>query len=108
MYPSATQVLIVDDDREISSLLSALMNKEGLTSLKAHDGETALQMVPVARPDMMLVDVKMPGIDGMTVLKRVKETDPHLPIGPHHRVWRDFRHGGGHAGRGLRLPEQTF
>jgi DNA-binding NtrC family response regulator len=80
MDPSATQVLIVDDDRDISSLLSALMNKEGLTSLKAHDGETALQMVPVTRPDMMLVDVKMPGIDGMTVLKRVKETDPHLPV----------------------------
>ena len=80
MYPSATRVLIVDDDRDISSLLSTLMNKEGLTSLTAYDGETALQMVPVARPDMLLVDVKMPGIDGLTVLKRVKETDPHLPV----------------------------
>jgi DNA-binding NtrC family response regulator len=37
-------------------------------------------MVPVAKPDMLLVDVRMPGIDGMTVLKRVKETDPHLPV----------------------------
>ncbi len=80
MYPSATRVLIVDDDRDISLMLSALMNKEGLTSLTAHDGETALRMVPAARPDMLLVDVKMPGIDGMTVLKRVKETDPHLPV----------------------------
>ena len=80
MDSSATRVLIVDDDRDISALLSALMNKEGLTSMMAHDGETALRMVPVARPDMLLVDVKMPGIDGMTVLKRVKETDPHLPV----------------------------
>lgn len=80
MDPSATRVLIVDDDRDISSLLSALMNKEGLTSMMAHDGETALRMVPLARPDMMLVDVKMPGIDGMEVLKRVKETNPHLPV----------------------------
>ena len=80
MDPSATRVLIVDDDRDISPMLSALMNKEGLTSMMAHDGETALRMVPVARPDMLLVDVKMPGIDGMTVLKRVKETDPHLPV----------------------------
>jgi len=80
MESSATQVLIVDDDRDISLLLSALMNKEGLTSMMAHDGETALQMVPVVRPDMILVDVKMPGIDGMEVLKRVKETDPHLPV----------------------------
>jgi two-component system nitrogen regulation response regulator GlnG len=80
MYPSTTRVLIVDDDRDISSLLSTLMHKEGLTNLVAHDGETALQMVPAARPDMLLVDVKMPGIDGMTVLKRVKETDPHVPV----------------------------
>jgi len=80
MDPSATRVLIVDDDRDISSLLSALMNKEGLTNMMAPDGETALRMVPLARPDMMLVDVKMPGIDGMEVLKRVKETNPHLPV----------------------------
>jgi two-component system nitrogen regulation response regulator GlnG len=80
MNPSATRVLIVDDDRDISSLLSVLMNKEGLTNMMAHDGETALRMVPLARPDMMLVDVKMPGIDGMEVLKLVKETNPHLPV----------------------------
>ncbi len=80
MDPSTTRVLIVDDDRDISSLLSALMNKEGLSSMMAHDGETALGMVQLARPDMMLVDVKMPGIDGMEVLKRVRETDPHLPV----------------------------
>ncbi len=80
MEPSATRVLIVDDDRDISLMLSALMKKEGLTSLTAHDGEKALQMVPVVRPDMLLLDVKMPGIDGMGVLKRVKETDPHLPV----------------------------
>ena len=80
MEASATRVLIVDDDRDISSLLSTLMDKEGLTNVMAHDGETALQMVLAARPDMLLLDVKMPGIDGMEVLKRVKETDPHLPV----------------------------
>jgi DNA-binding NtrC family response regulator len=80
MNPSATRVLIVDDDPDISLLLAALMKKEGLASLTAHDGETALRMVAEARPDMLLVDVKMPGIDGMGVLKRVKETDPHLPV----------------------------
>jgi two-component system nitrogen regulation response regulator GlnG len=80
MDASATRVLIVDDDRDISSLLSALMNKEGLTSMMAHDGETALRMIPRARPGMLLVDVKMPGIDGMEVLHRVRETNPSLPV----------------------------
>jgi DNA-binding NtrC family response regulator len=80
MDSSGTRVLIVDDDRDISMLLSALMKQEGLTNKVALDGETALRMVPVERPDMLLVDVKMPGIDGMEVLKRVKETDPHLPV----------------------------
>jgi DNA-binding response OmpR family regulator len=54
MNPSTTRVLIVDDDRDISSLLSTLMHKEGLTNMVVYDGETALQMVPVARPDMLL------------------------------------------------------
>jgi DNA-binding NtrC family response regulator len=80
MDSSGTRVLIVDDDRDINMLLSALMKQEGLTNKVALDGETALRMVPVERPDMLLVDVKMPGIDGMEVLKRVKETDPHLPV----------------------------
>jgi len=80
MTQKRAQVLIVDDDQDIAQMLAALMKKEGLSSLVAYDGETALQMVPVRAPDLMLVDVTMPGIDGMEVLKRVKETDPCLPV----------------------------
>ena len=80
MEQVADQVLIVDDDRDIGRLLSTLMNKGGLASLVAHDGETALQMLAAQAPDLLLVDVKMPGLDGMEVLKRVKETDPQLPV----------------------------
>ena len=80
MDTSEARVLIVDDDPDISLMLSALMKKEGLTSTVAHDGETALEMFPVAKPDMLLVDVKMPGMDGMEVMKRVKEMDSDLPV----------------------------
>jgi DNA-binding NtrC family response regulator len=80
MHTNGARVLIVDDDRDISLMLSALMKREGLTSMVAPDGETALKMVPVSKPGMLLVDVKMPGIDGMEVLKRIKETDPELPV----------------------------
>jgi DNA-binding NtrC family response regulator len=80
MDANGTRVLIVDDDRDISLMLSALMKREGLTSMVAHDGETALEMIHFSKPGMLLVDVKMPGIDGMEVLKRIKETDPELPV----------------------------
>jgi DNA-binding NtrC family response regulator len=80
MKANRARVLIVDDDRDISLMLSALMQREGLTSMVAYDGETALKMVPLSKPGMLLVDVKMPGIDGLEVLKRIKETDPELPV----------------------------
>lgn len=80
MDATKTRVLIVDDDRDIGMMLAALMHKEGLPCKVAYDGETALQIVPLEKPDMLLVDVKMPGIDGMAVLKQIKETHPDLPV----------------------------
>ncbi len=80
METHSAQVLIVDDDRDICVLLAALMKEEGLSNMVAHDGETALGMVPLVMPDMLLLDVQMPGIDGMEVLRRVKEIDPLLPV----------------------------
>ncbi|MBM4274305.1 MAG: sigma-54-dependent Fis family transcriptional regulator [Deltaproteobacteria bacterium] len=80
MDPSATRVLIVDDDQDISLMLSALMKKEGIAPVVAYNGETALKLVPDKMPDVMLVDVKMPGIDGMEVLRRVRKMNPQLPV----------------------------
>jgi DNA-binding NtrC family response regulator len=80
MYSSQTQVLIVDDDPDISMMLSVLMKKEKLSCQVANNGEAALKMISMVSPEMMLVDVRMPGIDGMEVLKRVKEIDPYLPV----------------------------
>jgi DNA-binding NtrC family response regulator len=74
------RVLIVDDDRDICLLLSRLMRGVGLTSHVAHDGESALKMVRSQRPDALLLDLKMPGMDGMEVLRRVKELDTNLPV----------------------------
>jgi len=74
------RVLIVDDDRDICLLLSRLMRGEGLASHVAHDGESALKMVRSQRPDALLLDLKMPGMDGMEVLHRVKELDTNLPV----------------------------
>jgi DNA-binding NtrC family response regulator len=70
----------VDDEKEICVLLSRLVRKEGLKDLVAHDGETALKLVVSQRPDVVLVDFKMPGMDGMELLKHAKEIDSDLPV----------------------------
>jgi len=70
----------VDDEKEICVLLSRLVRKEGLKDLVAHDGETALKLVVSERPDVVLVDFKMPGMDGMELLKHAKEIDSDLPV----------------------------
>ena len=80
MGPNRPRLLIVDDDQDLSLMLSILMKKEGIAGMVAPDGETALRMVSAEMPDMLLVDVKMPGMDGMEVLKQVKENDPDLPV----------------------------
>lgn len=74
------RILIVDDEREICLLLARLMQNEGLEALQAYDGETAVKLVRVEEPEVMLVDISMPGLNGLEVLKRVKELDPDLPV----------------------------
>jgi len=72
-------VLIVDDEKNICQLLSRLVNKEGLKTFTANDGQTALKMIISDMPDILIVDFKMPGMDGMEVIRRAREIDPDLP-----------------------------
>lgn len=80
MDESGATVLIVDDEKEICTILSRLMKREGLRHLAAHDGKAALKMVTSEMPDVLLVDFKMPGMNGMELLKQAKEVDPDLPV----------------------------
>ena len=80
MNKENSRILIVDDEKEICVLLSRLVRKEGLKDLVAHDGETALKLVVSERPDVVLVDFKMPRMDGMELLKHAKEIDSDLPV----------------------------
>ncbi len=74
------RILIADDDHEMAQLLGHLMHREGLTPLLAKDGIEALQLVRAGDPDVLLADLRMPGMDGMELMRKVKDLDPDLPV----------------------------
>ncbi len=80
--PSKGRVLVVDDERLNRTLLRSLLQAAGYQVAEAEDGEQALQQVGAAPPDVILLDVMMPGLDGYTVCRRIKEDQAtaHLPI----------------------------
>ncbi len=80
MKENIPQILITDDDKQICRILSDLLRREKLETLTAFDGETALSLVRSEYPDLLLVDMMLPGMDGMEVLRQAKELDPELPV----------------------------
>jgi signal transduction histidine kinase/CheY-like chemotaxis protein len=78
-------ILIVDDDRDfcqlIERMLSAPPNRERLRTRHAHDGEEGLRMMRAARPDLVLLDLIMPNVDGFQLLAQ-KNLDPELAAVP--------------------------
>lgn len=75
---SAT-VLIVDDDPDMRLLLEATLRADGVRTVSAPDGEQALNLVRKERPALILLDMNMPGLDGMDVCKTIRsESDPPL------------------------------
>jgi two-component system nitrogen regulation response regulator GlnG len=74
------RILIADDDHEMAQLLGHLVHREGLTPLLAKDGTEALQLVRAGDPDVLLADLRMPGMDGMELMRKAKDLDPELPV----------------------------
>lgn len=70
--PSEFKLLVVDDVQTNVLLLKALLGKEGYCILIANNGQEALDIVPQQRPDLILLDVMMPGMDGFEVAERLK------------------------------------
>src|SRR5713101_5709473 len=69
------KILVVDDEVKNVKLLEALLLPRGYTVVKAYNGEEALQQVQQMQPDLILLDVMMPLLDGFEVCKRLKEND---------------------------------
>ncbi|MGA8181417.1 MAG: sigma-54 dependent transcriptional regulator [Desulfobacterales bacterium] len=77
MYPS---ILIVDDEPSILQSLSGLLSDEGFGVITAATGYEALKIIDVESPDLVLLDIWMPGIDGIETLKEIKKVNPHIQV----------------------------
>lgn len=74
------KVLMVDDEEDFVKTLAERMKMRDLDSDVALDGEQALRLVEDQVPDVMVLDLKMPGIDGMEVLRRVRKAYPQVQV----------------------------
>lgn len=79
-FQMPSKVLLVDDEREFVQTLSERLIMRDMGSAVAYDGESALNMVAEEEPEVMILDLKMPGIDGIEVLRKVKATRPDIEV----------------------------
>ena len=71
--PNKKTILVVDDEKPIIDILVYNLKKEGYNTLEATDGEMGINVALEARPDLILLDVMLPKVDGLTVCNRVKQ-----------------------------------
>jgi two-component system nitrogen regulation response regulator NtrX len=73
-------VLVVDDEREIRDSLAMILEYEGYSCRSAPDGDTALSLFTNESPELVLLDIRMPGLSGLEVLERLKSIEPSTPV----------------------------
>ncbi len=74
------KILIAEDDTNIRLGLSDLLEAEGYECIEAEDGEIALSLFNQHQPDLVLLDIMMPKLDGYSVCRKIRQTDENIPI----------------------------
>jgi DNA-binding response OmpR family regulator len=74
------RVLVIDDEFETVDLLSAILSDSGYEVVSALNGSDGLMLAQIERPDVVLLDLEMPGLAGFDVLRRVRTVRPDLPV----------------------------
>ena len=74
------KILIVDDEKPIVEILTYNLHKEGYETIEAYDGEQAITLAITQKPDLILLDIMLPKVDGLTVCKRIRHTLTNVPI----------------------------
>ncbi len=74
------KVLIVEDEQNIVDILSFNLGRDGYDTIEAYDGVTGLQLALEQNPDLVLLDLMLPGMDGFDVCKKIRESGSAIPI----------------------------
>ena len=74
------RILLVDDEEGIQLLYREEFEEEGFEVITAYNGEEALEKFSQDQPDLVILDINMPGMSGIEVLRRMKEINPQLPV----------------------------
>jgi DNA-binding NtrC family response regulator len=75
-----SKVLVIDDEEGIRSLLDTLLSRKGYEVVLASSGQKGLELFRRERPDVVVLDLKMPQMDGLTVLKELRRMDLQRPV----------------------------
>jgi putative two-component system response regulator len=81
MEPTGRRILVVDDDPSVGAALEQILRMEGYRVSRAWNGKAALESVATTRPDLILLDVRMPGVSGFEVCRQIK-SDPATSLLP--------------------------
>jgi DNA-binding NtrC family response regulator len=73
-------ILVVDDERTLARVIRIFLGEAGYETEVAHDAEAALEMLDRLRPDVVFTDVRLPGMDGIALLRKVREFDPNISV----------------------------
>ena len=74
------RILLVEDDHDIAEVITFTLEKAGFQVMKADSAEVALELFRFQKPDLVLSDFKMPGMDGDDFARTIREENPHIPI----------------------------
>jgi DNA-binding NtrC family response regulator len=74
------KILVIDDEQSIRDLLYTILRRKGYDVVLAESGPKGLEIFRRERPDVIVLDLKMPGTDGLTVLQQVRSLNPKQPV----------------------------
>ena len=75
-----SKILVIDDEQGIRGLLDRHLSRKGYEVVLAESGRTGLELFCQEQPDVVVLDLKMPEMDGLTVLKQLRSLDPKKPV----------------------------